>query len=81
MFSDAMGDGIGETNLEVNSATPGTKGPSVTPTRNLQIMKPAGDLIAGMEIVTADHPSMTAGSRMRGLPFAMMTLAGTCDMM
>ena len=62
---------------EVTKATPGTKGPSVKPTKNLQNMKLQGRLHSGMHIVTADQPSMMNGRIYCGLPFAMMTLAGT----
>jgi hypothetical protein len=44
-------------------------------------MNAQGDLIAVMQIVTALHINMQTGSKILGLPFAMMTLAGTCEMM
>jgi hypothetical protein len=46
-------------------------------TKKRQTIKPAGLLIAGIEMVTQDQPSITQGKRMRGLPLAMTTFAGT----
>ena len=57
--------------------TAGKKGPSVTPTRNLQSMKPQADLTAGMQIVMADQASIQQGRTTRGRLLAMKTLPGT----
>lgn len=64
----------------VSSETAGRKGPSVMPTRKRQSIKAQPDFIAAMQIVTIDQASMQHGSRIWGFPFAMITLAGTCDM-
>ena len=61
--------------------TAGRKGPSVTPTRKRQSMKDQELFMPGMAIVTEDQASMQAGRSQRGLPLAMITLAGTCEMM
>lgn len=66
---------------DVMSETAGTKGPSVTPTRKRHSMKPHAEFSAVMQMVTAGHASMAHGSRIRGLPLARITLAGTCEMM
>lgn len=62
---------------EVMSATPGTNGPSVNPTRNLQSMKPQGRVMRGMHIVTVDQPNIIIGMIRRGWPLAMIIFAGT----
>lgn len=61
---------------EVIKETAGTNGPSVTPTMNRQRMNPQPRVMAGMQIVVADQASMQQGIRRRGLPLAMMMLAG-----
>jgi hypothetical protein len=67
--------------LDVMSATTGRKGPSVKPTRNRQSMKCHGFVAAGIQIVTADQASIMQGIHILGFCFAMMMLAGICDMM
>lgn len=66
---------------DVRRETAGTKGPSVTPTRNRQRQNPQPVVSAGIQIVTADHPSIIEGIRTLGLPLAMITLAGTWERM
>jgi hypothetical protein len=61
--------------------TAGRNGPSVTPTRNRQSIKDQELFMAGIEIVTADQPSMQIGSKSLGFPLAMITLAGIWEMM
>ena len=61
----------------VMTDTAGKKGPSVMPTRNRQSINDQALFIAGMQMVTQDQPSIHMGKRTRGLPLAMMTLAGS----
>lgn len=66
---------------DVIRETAGTNGPSVRPTKKRQRRNPQPVVIAGMQMVVADHPSIQHGSKIRGLPFAIMTFAGTCEIM
>lgn len=66
---------------EVIRETAGTKGPSVKPTTNRHKRNPQPAVTAGMQMVVIDHPSIQHGSKIRGLPLAMITFAGTCEMM
>jgi hypothetical protein len=75
-LSDRSGDSCFVYQEDVINETAGRNGPSVTPTRNRHSIKLHGLFMAGMQIVTADQASIQHGSRTRGLPFAMMTLAG-----
>lgn len=66
---------------DVINETAGTNGPSVRPTKKRHSMNDQGVVMAVMQIVTADQPSMHRGSKRRGLPLAMITFAGIWEMM
>lgn len=61
--------------------TAGKKGPSVKPTRKRQSMNDHAEVMKIMQSVTRDQPSIQIGRRILGLPFAMITFAGICEMM
>lgn len=66
---------------DVIRETAGTKRLSVRPTKNRQSKNPQPAVIAGIQMVVADYPSIQHGNKIRGFLLAIMTLAETCEMM